>query len=194
MSVITDFLTKWETVQLQGYIPCKKHNFTGLNKFSDCGPVIASSGVTIGTGVDLGQQSEDGLLGMGVPAVLIEKFAPYLGRSKIAAVEALQAAPIRITERECKQLNEAVRVAYVNQARRRFNEASSTSFDDIPEEAQAVIVSLGYQLGAPSKYPTTWKFLINCDWSGAVWELEHGFKNYANRRADEAALLRKIKR
>jgi hypothetical protein len=46
----------------------------------------SGSGVTIGTGVDLGQQSSSSLTDMGVPAALVQRFKPYLGLKTEAAV------------------------------------------------------------------------------------------------------------
>lgn len=189
---ISDFLLRWETRQLQAYIPCRKRNFTGLNKFEDCGDVIASSGVTIGTGLDLGQQTEERLQNMGIELASIIKMRPYIGKIKMDAVAALRDRPLRITDAECDQLDRCVHTTYIDEARVRYNRASSLDFDQLPWQAQAVIVSLGYQLGGSSRYPTTWKHLVAGDWQKAAWELRHGFKNYANRRADEARLLEQI--
>jgi len=67
-------------LKTEGYIP------TVGNK----GKVaVARSGVTIGQGVDLGAHTADSLKKMGYPESLINKFMPYFGLRKQAALNAL---------------------------------------------------------------------------------------------------------
>ena len=58
----------------RGYVPMKN------------GEVLGVSGVTIATGVDLGQQTGAGLLDMGVPHAVVKKLLPYIGLKKAAAL------------------------------------------------------------------------------------------------------------
>ena len=55
MEFIRNFLKKWETRQLIGYIPCEKRNYRGAP--GEGFEPIGQSGVTIATGLDLGQQT-----------------------------------------------------------------------------------------------------------------------------------------
>lgn len=190
---IRAFLLKWETSQTEGYIPCRKRNFTGRNDFAQCGEVIASSGVTIGTGLDLGQQSAKSLRDMGLGATLMVRFAPYLGLSRMAAVAALQRAPLTIMPAQCAELDELVHAHYIRNAAKAYDRAAVLRFEDIPAEAQTVIVSLFYQLGSgPKAYPIAWALLCASAWAGAAHELKTGFKRYANRRFDEGRVLATI--
>lgn len=189
---IRNFLARWETRQTVAYIPCQRRNYTGgrAYDFAVFGPVIGASGVTVGTGLDLGQQSEADLRRMGIPAALIGRFLPYLGHRKMDAVFALHDAPLTLSDAECDALDAAVHADYIARAAALYAEESGQPFGDCPPEAQAVIVSLLYQLGAgKTRYPNTWRLLCAADWAGAARELQTGFTRYANRRADEGRLL-----
>lgn len=197
MPVYTDFirqfLTRWETRQTVAYIPCKRRNFTGRNRIEDCGDIMGASGVTVGTGLDLGQQSDADLRRMGIPDALIERFRPYLGRRREEAVDALARAPLTLTDAECDAVDAAVHADYIQRAAMAYDAEADEPFAGCPPEAQTVIVSLFYQLGAgKTRYPVTWRLLCEGDWAGAARELQTGFKRYANRRRDEGALLQNL--
>lgn len=189
---IRRFLTRWETRQTVAYIPCHKRNFTGHNCIEDCGEPIGASGVTVGTGLDLGQQSEADLRRMRLDDAIISRFRPYLGKKRQDAVAALAAAPLTLSETECDAVDVAVHGDYIRRAAALFDAQTGTPFADCPAQAQAVIVSLFYQLGTPSNYPKTWQYLCACDWASASRELRTGFSRYANRRAAEGRLLGEV--
>lgn len=192
---IRQFLTRWETRRLVAYIPCKRRNFTGRENPAACGEPIGASGVTVGTGLDLGQQGEADLRLMGMADELIALFRPYLGKRRQDAVVALAAAPLTLTDAQCDAVDDAVHAAYIQSAARLYDRHAERSFGDIPAQAQAVIVSLFYQLGSPNGRPgyrKTWALLCAGDWAGAARELQTGFKHYANRRADEGRLLAEV--
>lgn len=192
MAYIRSFLAQWETRQTVAYIPCRKRNFTGRNRIEDCGEPVGASGVTVGTGLDLGQQADADLRRMGISDALIERFRPYLGKRREDAVDALSLAPLILTDAECDAVDAAVHGDYIRRAAALYDAKAGTPFADCPAQAQAVIVSLFYQLGAPSGYPKTWKYLCACDWARASRELRTGFSRYANRRADEGCLLEEV--
>lgn len=188
---IRAFLARWERRQAAAYIPCRKRNYTGARAYDSAvyGEVIGSSGVTVGTGLDLGQQSESDLRRMGLPDALLARFRPCLGKRTAEAVAALAAAPLTLSDAECDALDAAVHADYIARAAALYDAHAQKPFADCPPEAQAVIVSLFYQLGSPIRYPQTWRLLCAGDWSGAARELQTGFTRYANRRADEGRLL-----
>ena len=105
---IRQFLTRWETRRLVAYIPCKRRNFTGRENPAACGEPIGASGVTVGTGLDLGQQGEADLRRMGLDGAIISRFRPYLGKKRQDAVAALAAAPLTLSEAECDAVDDAV--------------------------------------------------------------------------------------
>ena len=170
----------------RGYVPCDK-----------AGRLLGVSGVTIGTGVDLGQQTGAGLLDMGVPHVVVKKLLPYIGLKKTAALAAIKAQPLVLTPAEVAAIDDAVFARYVRDIEARYNgDKPSVTFADIPPQAQAVIVSVLYQrgLGSPKNFPNTWKLLLAGDWPGAAAELCNGalWDGYQTRRAAEGQILRGI--
>lgn len=196
---IRQFLAKWETRQTVAYIPCRKRNFTGHNTAAACGEVIGQSGVTVGTGLDLGQQGQADLRRMGFDDATISRFRPYLGKKRQAAVAALAAAPLTLSNAECDAVDEAVHGDYIRRAADLYDRnTEGLPFAELPQEAQAVIVSLFYQLGSPfpsrdhAGYPVLYGHLCCGNWQAAAHELLTGFRNYANRRADEGRLLGEV--
>lgn len=189
---IRSFLTRWESRQTAAYIPCQRRNYLGRGAYDYAlyGPVIGVSGVTVGTGLDLGQQSTADLRRMGVPQALVARFLSYLGKRKMDAVHALHDFPLTLSDAECDSLDAAVHADYIARAAALYDAEAEMPLRDCPAEAQAVIVSLFYQLGAGrTRYPKTWRLLCEADWPGAARELQTGFTRYANRRADEGRLL-----
>ena len=170
----------------RGYVPMKN------------GAVLGVSGVTIGTGVDLGQQTAAGLMDMGVDYAIVKKLLPYIGLKKLAAVDALKRQALTLTAAEVKALDDAVIGQYVKNIAARYDkDKPSQPFAVIPPEAQAVVASLLYQRGlaSPKSYPNTWALLIKGDWPGAAAKLCNSalWKEYKTRRAAEGDLLKQIK-
>lgn len=160
------------------------------------GQPIQNSGVTLGTGVDLGQQSEEGLLKMGLPSRLVGLLKPYLGLKREAAVAKIRVQPLRLNAHDLKILDSSVIGHYIRQTSQHFDhEAGKEAFAQRPKELQAVATSLHYQLGSPRSYPKTWSYLVQSKNQAAIDELENpaawSFR-YSNRRKQEAALLRKL--
>lgn len=152
------------------------------------GVILGQSGVTVGTGVDLGQQSESGLLAMGVPRPLVEKLRPYLGKKKEEADALLKKYPLELTVEEVEQLDAAVRSSYIAATEKRFNgKKPATPFADCPKEVQAVAVSLEYQLGpgGAKKYTD----LLAAGKYREAANLLRSAAEYQDRRRQEAALL-----
>ena len=171
----------------RGYVPCDK-----------TGRPLGVSGVTIGTGVDLGQQTGAGLLDMGVPHAVVKKLLPYIGLKKDAALAAIKDQPLTLSPAETSALDDAVIKRYLRDIEARYNKDNPASpFADLPPEAQAVLVSILYQrgLGSPKSYPNTWTLLLKGDWPGAAAKLCNSalWKEYKTRRAAEGDLLKQIK-
>lgn len=203
MPIFTDFisafLTRMEERHCVAYIPCRRKNFDGHGNAADCGEPVGQSGVTIGAGLDLGQQSEADLRRMGLERELIDLFRPYLGKKRVSAIQALAAAPLTITETQCDAVNRAVHGDYIRRAADLYDRnTKGLPFAELPQEAQAVIVSLFYQLGSPfpsrshTGYPALYGHLCRGYWQAAALELKTGFKKYACRRRQEGELLESI--
>lgn len=170
----------------RGYVPCDK-----------AGVPLGASGVTIGTGVDLGQQTGTGLLDMNVPFELVRKFTPYLGLKRGAAQDALKRQPLILTGAEVSTLDAAVIRRYVRDIAAKYDRDHPVqAFAAIPREAQAVVVSLLYQRGlnSPSKFPKTWTALLRGDWPDAAARLCNAslWDGYHTRRGEEGKILKQI--
>jgi hypothetical protein len=200
ISYISDFLNRpgvegprWT----QGYIPCRPGNFTGKpNQNPAKYEAIGVSGVTIATGVDLGQTDEDSLRGYGVSESLIRKVSPYLGLTSKRAIYKLYNAPFQISPEEAAELDHHVHAGYLNRyVRPCYEKQSSVKFDELPKQAQAVVFSMCFQLGCGGvkrRAPKTWHYLTNQMWADASDELIYGFRDYAGRRKIEGMLLKEI--
>ena len=187
--------------QLRGYIPCNLVGGGTANYYGGPNPEryepMGISGVTVGTGVDLGQTDAATLRGMGVPEALTTLFRPYLGKRDVEAVYALHAAPLSIGPDDADALDSAMLGHHVQKISARYDrDAGSGAFAELPWQAQAVIVSIQYQRGvnSPSKYPNTWAALVRRDWTDAARRLKTGsyWSGYRQRRALEGALLEEL--
>ena len=202
MDKIKEVLARFEgKQQLRGYIPCNLNTGGTANYYGGPNPgrydPMGISGVTIGTGVDLGQTDAATLQSIGVPEALTTLFRPYLGKQDVAAVYALYAAPLSIGKSEADLLDTAMLNHHVNKIAARYDrDAGAGAFEQIPWQAQAVIVSIQYQRGvnSPSKYPNTWKAFISRDWADAAARLKNGrlWTGYQSRRAAEGKILEGI--
>ena len=192
---IIDFLRRHENLPphfkpiLKGYVPNNK------------GVPIAQSGVTIATGCDLGQQTPDGLLKMGVPTTLLSRLAPYCGLRRQDAMAKLASLPLTISEADANAIDTAVISSYISEVQSRFDRDAGRAvafpawrFAGRPKEVQAATVSLRYQLGFGG-FPKTWVMLVAGDYHGAIAELRDPARwggKYMNRRRDEADLLAEV--
>ncbi len=188
--------------QLRGYIPCNLVGGGTANYYGGPNPEryepMGISGVTVATGVDLGQTDADTLRSMDVPATLIAAFLPYLGRRQNDAVRALHTAPLTIGADDADRLDAAMLGHHIEKISRRYDrDAGAGSFAELPWQAQAVIVSIQYQRGvnSPYKYPNTWAALVRRDWADAARRLGtgHFWSGYRQRRALEGELLRELR-
>ena len=202
ISYISNFLTKVEGPrQTQGYIPCYlksggSANYKG-NVVPDNYTAMGASGVTIATGCDLGQTTLDTLRRYGLKdETLLGILARYIGKKKDAALRTLYAYPLTITREQAEALDHAVHGGYLNTyVRPAYDAASKVKFDDLPVQAQAVVMSVCFQKGCGGvrrDWPKTWKYLTTQDWAKASYELQHGFIQYKGRRVVEGKLLAEL--
>jgi len=180
----------------RAYVPCEGGNYVGIGSWEGKKP-YGASGVTIGTGFDLGQQSEGVLRALGLDPILQAKLAYYLGAKTQAAMEKLCARPLVLTAEEVAALDEAVHEKYINETAVMFG---SDRFSSAPKQVQAVAVSLHYQFGVPARSASpslekAWDAMREGRYAGGAaflrdisgWSLSH--RQYMVRRRAEAALL-----
>ncbi len=157
------------------------------------GNVFGQSGVTIGCGVDLGQQGAPGLELWGADAGLIKKLQPYLGLRREAAVGALERAPLSLTDDETSILNEGARRAVLADVQSRYDRAAiGRRFTDLSGGAQTALISVAYQYGTrlDRRTPRFWNRALRGDERAMKAELMAFGDAYAPRRELEAGLIK----
>lgn len=212
---VSEFLSRMEGgCQNRGYIPCTRlHDGKGRNYIGPDGAdpsgvqfpgtgdpnlykAMGASGVTIATGCDLGQTDAKTLRGYGLDKEIVHLLTPYYGLKKDDAIAFLFQNPILIMKKEAQQIDLAVHKGYLDKyVRPAYEKASGAKFDDLPLQAQAVIMSVCFQKGCGGvrkDWPTLWAALISQDWHKASVELRTGFKQYTLRRQAEGRELASI--
>ncbi|MDR2051131.1 MAG: pesticin C-terminus-like muramidase [Deltaproteobacteria bacterium] len=166
------------------------------------GKPLGSSGVTVATGLDLGQQTVASLEGMGLPAALIDRFRPYLGARQEEARNMLAQSPLTLTPEEVERTDAAVHAKYIDETAELFGRAG---FETAPGDVQAVAVSLHYQFGSPWRRASpalgaAFEALRRGEYAAAAdlledpsgWSPPH--RQYLARRKAEAMLLRQAEK
>lgn len=185
-----DFISRLEGKAItKGYVPQDKQK-----------NVIGESGVTIGTGVDLGQQSLASIQRLKLSKNLEQHLLPYLGKKKEEALKLLQEKPLTLSTPEVEELDKAIKLSYLSKAILAYNRGARKAnskihaFSLLPEAVQTVIYSLKYNLGDLSKSaPKTWAAVLENDWQKVYNNLmDFGHKNQGltNRRMLEAKYLK----
>lgn len=147
--------------QVKGYIPwaeCLKNN---------------KSGVTVGTGVDIGQVGKDeykrrinkfdssktGLeMSQKEKDDLYKKLDPYIGLKQKAACDYLKAHPLELTEKEADFLTMEAKNHHINKTMNDYasvnkkNDKAKT-FENLSKEEQSTLLSLEYNRGNLIKPP-----------------------------------------
>jgi GH24 family phage-related lysozyme (muramidase) len=158
---------------------------------------VSKSGVTIATGFDLGQRSENDLKSLNLDAALILKLKPYLGVKATDAKTLIKKKPLEITPSQAQAIEKAVKARHISQLKLKYNSAvgNTKKFVDVPSEAQTVIASVSFQYGVNLKIraPKFWKAATSQDWPQVVKILKSFGDAYPTRRRKEAALMEKIK-
>lgn len=196
---IRQVLTKFEGKQVtKGYIPCDLTTGKTANYYGGANPEryipMGVSGVTIGTGVDLGQTDEPTLRRIGVSDKTIDAVRFYLQKTKIKAVYALHEKPLTITPEMAEELDACMHNQHIEITRKRYNrDAGEGAFEELPWQAQAVITSIIYQRGPGSikKFENTWNAFVRKDWKDASARLQNSslWKGYQSRRREEGKIL-----
>ena len=179
----------------RGYIPCRQGTYYGDGP--ERGEPLGASGVTVATGVDLGQQTMKGLAAMGISDSTLAVLAPYIGLQKQAALKKLQRDPFILTSEQVEEIDRAVHNRYIDQAASLFGREQ---FENAPKEVQAVSVSLHYQFGNPRRPESpalqkawenmrrgAYKEAAECLRNPELWSVPH--RAYMQRRRAEAAIL-----
>jgi hypothetical protein len=154
-------------------------------------PKGSNSGVTVGSGVDLGQQTTASLAALMLSPDLYNKLKPYVGLRKEAAVAALAKAPLVLSKPEVAELDHAIRDRHLAALQKEYNACSKVKFLDLPDAAQTILCSVSYQYGVAlnKRTPNFWRIVTNQNWEGAVKALRNFSDRYPTRRNLEADYL-----
>jgi tape measure domain-containing protein len=160
----------------------------------------STSGVTIATGLDLGQQNLGSLRDMDISPSLRIKFLPYLGKKGKEAANILARKPLEITAEEARDTEEKTIEKYVEYTQNQFREISKKvkgpSFEGLPKPVRTALFSTVFHKGNITKNEGYSAALASArgdfalaakvyeDWAKA------DKKGFGGRRAREAALFR----
>lgn len=177
LQVDWSFIRAQEGFTTKGYVPTRD------------GRVLGHSGVTIGSGFDLGQHDEVYLVRIEIPSRLIDRLRPYLGRTGEAARDYELAHPLSLSFDDVVLLNDRVKADKAEAVRREYDSKSRVALHTIPAAAQTVIVSVLFQYGSPRPVPKFWARAASQDWHGVIAELRNFGDDYPSRRNREADYL-----
>lgn len=183
MAIDFDKIKRWEGFRTDVYVPTKN------------GKAIQQSGPTIGSGIDLGQMNEKSLNALDISDSLKEDLRPYLGKRKQEAVDFVKKNPLEFTHNEAEEITKAVHQRILDKITSRYNDQSVMQFEDLTDDQQTVIFSVGLQHGFQMNKttPKFFGFITNQDWEGAIQELRNFTGNNPNpferRRNEEANVL-----
>ncbi len=145
------------------------------------GEVAGMSGVTIGTGVDLGSKNREYFTSIGVTDnTLLDRLEPYFGLIRNDAACAILNRPLVVTEMEAELLTEKVKNDIATGVQQRYDrdrQSEAVPFISLPRGIRTAIADVWFQFGIPPAYPTFWRFVTNNDWEKAVNELRNFYSN-----------------
>jgi GH24 family phage-related lysozyme (muramidase) len=99
--------------------------------------------------------------------------------------------PLQITSAEAELIDKEVKSRFVRGLERKFNQAATTVFEELPDGVQTVIASATFQYGdLRSRTPNFWRQITTGDWQGAYQNLRNFGDSYSTRRNKEADLLK----
>ncbi len=144
------------------------------------------SGVTIGTGFDLGQQTEETIKNFGFnDKSILNVIKPYLG---LQGAEAKQIAPqLKMSTEQTQDIDNAVKNYYENNIVNQYNaKRKNISFEELDPAVQTAVASVGYQYGDLRRTPKFLEAALNNDVEGIVNELRNFNDKFSSRRNAEA--------
>ena len=138
-----DFIRKSEGFKTEGYVP------------TSGGQVLDSSGVTIGTGLDLGTKNMDYFKDFENKETL-QKMEAYFGMKGQAAYDFEQENPLSLTREEAVEVDNFVKGRELESIENSFLALTGKELSSMPPRLQTVIADLQFQYG--SNYNRTPKF------------------------------------
>lgn len=171
--------------------------FEGGQRLSAYPPPAKGSGVTVATGIDLGQRSLSELKDLGLDDQLVKKLTPYLGKKDEAAKSLLKSSPLKLSQDEADQLDSVIGDKIASAISSKYAKDTGQDLSELPEEARTVVESLAYNFGSDldKKLPTLWGHVVNNDWQNVhdfLIKTKWKQPELTNRRKMEAALLKPL--
>ena len=146
-----------------------------------------NSGVTIGSGVDIGQYNELELRQMGIPAELLDRLKPGIGVTGMAAREVVESGAIRLKDGEARLITDLAQAHHAGKISNEFNRISQSQngtdgvlFHELSPQMQTLMISIGYQYGSKGA-PTFFTHVANEDWEAAKEEMDSDDWDMSNK-------------
>jgi len=151
---------------------------------NDNGAVLGHSGMTIGAGIDIGNQSVSGIQNLvqnfGLSADLAQTLEPYVGITGQPALAFLQANPITLSSYEVTNLDESFWSYAGASLAAKFDStqtfAAGFTFTMLPSDTQTAIADMYWHYAnASNGFLTTtqlWTQIITGNWSEAASNIE----------------------
>lgn len=170
-----DFLAGVEGRKRQGYVPN-----------------AGQSGVTVGTGFDLGQHSlgEVQSLLSDTPD-LVNRLAPYVGLKRDQAKRILSSLPLELSDEEVDKVDRRVVGKMAGDLKGQYEQAGG-NWNALTPQQKTALYSVAHQYGVgglQKNKSDVWRNAVTGDWSGVERSLRDPNQQYASRRAQEADLL-----
>ena len=177
MPIDFNFIRELEGFSSSGYVPEDQ-------------PGGVESGVTIGTGIDLGSKSLKGVQKAGVSKEVLKLLRPYIGKRGREAANLLIARPITLSQQQVSELDSAVMNRDFGQMIRQFEKESNQKFNDLPDELQTTMASVTHQYGSlKNRTPDFWGQMTGGQYDKALENLRDFGDIYPTRRNKEADLF-----
>lgn len=149
------------------------------------------SGITIGTGIDLGGQDVDSLSALGLQD-LIKQLKPYLGLKGESARKYLKNNPLNLKPEKVKQFDMALQNQRIAKLAQDFDKESKVKFAELPSEFQTVMASVAHQYyNLPKRTPNFWQQMTSGQYDKALGNLRNFGDDYPTRRNKEADLFQR---
>ncbi|MGN6528029.1 MAG: pesticin C-terminus-like muramidase [Burkholderiaceae bacterium] len=179
------FIREREGDKLDGYVP----DASG-----------SSSGVTIATGIDLGQRSGSDIDKLDITDDLKKKLKPYCLKTGKDATDLLAKSPLSITADEASALTKAVKGPMLDALIKEYDAAvdkanaadhcSRVHFAELPGSVQTALASAQFQYNSlSSRTQNYWKQVTQQKWDEASKNLKNFGDRYKTRRKLEAGLI-----
>ena len=153
---------------------------------------LGKSGVTIGSGVDLGKWGAAELRRTGIAERIMVQIEPYLGLRGSTALAALN-IPLVMSVEDATELTRMIQSDIVNALAAKYDAASKLPFRLLPQQAQTVIASVAFQYGdLATATPNFWRQVTRQDWKAAHANLRNFGDAYQTRRRREAEYLKDL--